>query len=300
MNGAPDPLYVAARVALLDALEALGEQRRAVVLVGAQAVYLHTGEATVAVAPYTTDADLAIDPSLLQASPKLNDALLRAHFWQGAQPGSWIIEYRLDGHPITIEVDLLVPEAVAGGGRRAAKLGEHGDRTARRAKGLEAALVDHRVMTLSALEVLVGTCQAADQRTFDIRVAGPAALLVSKLHKVAERAVEQQRTRLHDKDALDIYRILQAVPAASLASTLTLLLERDVARDVTREAMSFLERYFANPRSLGCQMVVRATEGLEDSETIAQSCSILAKTLLTKMAHTHEESLGARDSDSRW
>jgi hypothetical protein len=206
MNGAPDPLYVAARVALLDALEALGEQRRAVVLVGAQAVYLHTGEATVAVAPYTTDADLAIDPSLLQASPK----------------------------------------------------------------------------------------------PFDIRVAGPAALLVSKLHKVAERAVEQQRTRLHDKDALDIYRILQAVPAASLASTLTLLLERDVARDVTREAMSFLERYFANPRSLGCQMVVRATEGLEDSETIAQSCSILAKTLLTKMAHTHEESLGARDSDSRW
>ena len=40
MPGAPDPIYVLARRALLDALEALGDQRRAVVLVGAQAIYL--------------------------------------------------------------------------------------------------------------------------------------------------------------------------------------------------------------------------------------------------------------------
>jgi len=57
----PDPLYVAARRVLLDALQALGEQRNAVVLVGAQAIYLRVGEADfeVTVAPYTTDADLA-------------------------------------------------------------------------------------------------------------------------------------------------------------------------------------------------------------------------------------------------
>lgn len=34
------PLYVVARAVLLDALDALGEQRNAVVLVGAQAIYL--------------------------------------------------------------------------------------------------------------------------------------------------------------------------------------------------------------------------------------------------------------------
>ena len=45
MSGAPDLLYVRARAALLDVAEALDEQLDAVVLVGAQAVYLHTGDA---------------------------------------------------------------------------------------------------------------------------------------------------------------------------------------------------------------------------------------------------------------
>jgi hypothetical protein len=50
-----DPEYVAARRVLLDALEALGPHRKAVVLVGAQAIYLHVGEGDMAVAPFTTD-----------------------------------------------------------------------------------------------------------------------------------------------------------------------------------------------------------------------------------------------------
>ncbi len=58
MPGAPDPEYVLARKVLLDALEGLGEQRGAVVIVGAQAIYLHTGDAELAVAPYTTDGDV--------------------------------------------------------------------------------------------------------------------------------------------------------------------------------------------------------------------------------------------------
>ena len=48
MPGAPDPEYVLARKVLLDALQALGEQRSAIVLVGAQAIYLHTGDAELA------------------------------------------------------------------------------------------------------------------------------------------------------------------------------------------------------------------------------------------------------------
>jgi hypothetical protein len=55
MPGAPDPLYVNAREVLLDALEALGPHRASLILVGAQAIYLHTGEADIAVAPFTTD-----------------------------------------------------------------------------------------------------------------------------------------------------------------------------------------------------------------------------------------------------
>ena len=44
MSGAPDLLHVRARAALLDVAEALAEQLDAVVLVGAQAVYIHTGD----------------------------------------------------------------------------------------------------------------------------------------------------------------------------------------------------------------------------------------------------------------
>ena len=40
-----DELYVIARRVLLDALEALGPHRDATILVGAQAIYLHTGDA---------------------------------------------------------------------------------------------------------------------------------------------------------------------------------------------------------------------------------------------------------------
>ena len=78
MPGAPDPEYVAARRVLLDALEALDDHRAALILVGAQAIYMHTGEGDLAVAPYTTDGDIALDPAELRPAPKLEDAMRHA------------------------------------------------------------------------------------------------------------------------------------------------------------------------------------------------------------------------------
>ena len=60
-----DELYVMARRVLLDVLGALGDHRDAIVLVGAQAVYLRVGDADLAITPYTTDGDLVIDPAVL-------------------------------------------------------------------------------------------------------------------------------------------------------------------------------------------------------------------------------------------
>lgn len=59
--------YVAARRILLNAVAALYKHPDPVVLVGAQAIYVWTGSADfdVTVAPYTTDADLVLDPVLL-------------------------------------------------------------------------------------------------------------------------------------------------------------------------------------------------------------------------------------------
>ena len=56
-----DERYVVARRVLLDALTALAPHIDAVSW-RAQAVYLHTGTADLAVAPYTTDGDLVWTP----------------------------------------------------------------------------------------------------------------------------------------------------------------------------------------------------------------------------------------------
>ena len=63
---------------------------------------------------------------------------------------------------------------------------------------------------------------------------------------------------------LNLFRLLQAIPTDVLASTLNRLLEAPVASEVTAEALEILREFFGAPRSSGCVMVVRATEGLED------------------------------------
>ena len=56
-----------------------------------------------------------------------------------------------------------------------------------------------------------------DRREFEVRVAGPSALLVAKLHKLADRSGQGDAKRLKDKDALDVLRLLRAIPVERLA-----------------------------------------------------------------------------------
>src|SRR6266542_4220236 len=117
MPGALEPEYVLARRVLLDALEALRPHRDSLILVGAQAIYIHVGEADIAVAPYTTDGDLALDPGRMAPPPLLADVLSAAGFTPDPiQPGRWT-----GGNEV--RVDLMVPESLAGSGRRGADLG---------------------------------------------------------------------------------------------------------------------------------------------------------------------------------
>jgi hypothetical protein len=272
-------LYCIARSALLDALEALHEQRDAVILVGAQAIYIHTGDADIAVPAYTSDGDLLLEPARLKDEPKLAGAMERAQFRRGSQPGSWLCEREVDSVMTTIPVDLLVPQALGGGRGRGARLGAHGDRVGRQTRGMEAAVIDHSPHHLRSLS-------ADDPRVFDIRLAGPAALLVAKLHKLGERSQERAAKRLKDKDALDVLRILRAVPSEILKETLARLRHDDLAGAVTREAFDYLRTLFGSREGLGTRMAVQATEGLVDPETIAASCEVLATELLQELAHT--------------
>jgi hypothetical protein len=111
-------------------------------------------------------------------------------------------------------------------------------------------------------------------------------LLVAKLHKLGERSQERAAKRLKDKDALDVLRILRAVPSEILKETLARLRHDDLAGAVTREAFDYLRTLFGSREGLGTRMAVQATEGLVDPETIAASCEVLATELLQELAHT--------------
>lgn len=112
----------AARTALLDALDALRDQLDALVLIGAQAIYLWTGAADLAVAETTDDSDLAIDHRLLADDPLLEVAMTAAGFHRDPETrhfGSWL-------SPQNVPVDLMLPEAQSQkGGRRGARIPPH-------------------------------------------------------------------------------------------------------------------------------------------------------------------------------
>ncbi|MDE2861552.1 MAG: hypothetical protein OXP10_01355 [Chloroflexota bacterium] len=270
MEAIHDEGRVEAREALLDAVEALGRHADAAILVGAQAIYVHTEsqEASFAVSPFTYDADIALDPDLLESSPALAEAMEGAGFTLGDQPGL----YRRGDRS---QVDLLVPEAVSGPGRRGARLGPHGNRAAMKVHGLEGVLVSHTRRAIRSL------FPGAD-RSCILKVAGPAALLVSKVHKIGERASgsSPQRREPLPKDAFDVYRLLRAVDAARMASELGLLLAHEVSRQVTSDALAMFERLFGTRSGVGTELVVQHVLGLEDPDFMAESSVALCQELL--------------------
>lgn len=260
------PLYVAARRVLLNALEALAEHRQAVILAGAQAIYVRTGEADLdaSVAPYTTDADLTLDPRVLGPNPRIEQAMEAAGFHLTPQPGIWTASTIVDGDQVEVPVDLLVPATMVDG-NRSAKLPDHGDHAARRTPGLEAAVADHSDVLISSLEPEV------DVRQLLVPVAGTAALLVAKAHKLHDRiqALRPQRPdRLRPKDAGDVLRLMQAEPAERIGRRLRELAEDEAAGASVREGVQRLQELFGRRRSRGVDLAVEALQTALPEETV--------------------------------
>ncbi|MCB9682981.1 MAG: hypothetical protein H6733_16060 [Alphaproteobacteria bacterium] len=267
-----DELYVVARCVLLDALEALGTHRDAIVVVGAQAIYLRAGEADLVVAPYTTDGDLALDPDLLAEIPPLEDALRGAAFTAGGRDavGVWVTRRDTPSKPdVQVQVDLLVPEVVSPGrGRRAARLPGHEPTAARIVRGLEGVLVDQDLLTLRALD-------PNDARALKVKVAGPAGLLVAKLHKLDER---KGTARANDKDALDVFRLLRGVPTSELAARMRRLRADARSADAGARGMVLLAELFERGGK-GAEMAARAVAGVLDAAEVSVACDLLAADL---------------------
>lgn len=264
------PLMVEARRVLLEALEALAEHRGSLVLVGAQAVYLRTDEIALSFsASYTTDADLAINPTTLADTPLLADLMTAAGFklTQPDRPGIWGKSIVMDGHDELIPVDLIVPEALAGSGRRGARLAAHGKQAAGRADGLEAALVDRSPITITAFD-------PKDERAITVDVAGPAALLVAKLHKVGERTAQAKTRpdRVIAKDAADSYRLMLHLGAEAAIDRFEALLEDPVAGPSIRTALGYLKALFGAAAATGVQLAVEALSSDLPADRVETVC----------------------------
>jgi hypothetical protein len=278
--GLLDPRHIAARRVLLDALFALEPHKKAIVVAGAQAIYIRTGSADIGIAPFTTDGDLALNPSLLGDDPTLEHAMTSAGFHllprsdDSVEPGIWVAQTKADGVEIQVPVDLIVPEGFAPrGGRRGARLGLHGNRAARRLIGLEAALVDHERMPVESLE-------ESDRRSIDIDVAGPAALLISKLHKVHDRIELEKADRLDDKDAADVVRVMQATSPNDVAATVLTLFKHEVAGDVTRVGLEYMRSLFGRRGQPGIEMASRALRIAVPAERVEAICVSYTSTLM--------------------
>ncbi len=274
----PASEYVAARRILLDALAALAPHGEAFVVAGAQAIYLHTGAAVLdeSVAPFTTDGDLAVNPSLLCDAPELEAAMTGAAFALMPQagghiePGIWIKQARIGEQIYDVPVDLIVPEGVAaGGGRRGARLGVHGKRAARRAVGLEAALVDHVPMTITALE-------ADDPRSISAHVAGVAAMFVAKVHKIHDRVESGRTDRLSDKDSSDLFRLMQTTSTEAVGRRLAELADDPTAGEVTRLAIGYIDELYGRRGGAGVDMAVRALVGAVPQARVETICLAFA------------------------
>ena len=266
--------YIDARETLLDAVEALGPHSGAAILVGAQAIYVHTAseDASFAISPFTYDADIALDPELLGDRPAIDDAMSGAGFQLSDQPGL----YRRDGGA---QVDLLVPEAVGGPGRRGARLGVHGNRAAMKVRGLEGALVSHTVRKITSL------VPGADRSCF-LKVAGPAALLVAKMHKIGERLedTDVRRQEQLPKDAFDIYRLLRAIDTAEMAKEFVLIQSHEISICVASGALAMFQNLFGSRSDMGTSLLVRSVGALEDPAFLIESSVALSQDLLEAVA----------------
>ena len=262
------PECVAARTVLLDVLEALGSQREAIILVGAQAIYMHTEDGGITgFAPYTTDADLALAPSRLADEPHLEKLLEDANFEQKGDPGIWWKTIVIDGTPTDVEVDIMVLEHFAPpGGRRSVRLPPHDKMIARKAIGLEGSILDQDLMKVAALD-------RTDSRQFTIRVAGPAALIVAKVYKLRDRLSDGKLDRIADKDAADVYRLMLAIPLREFLRRLRPVMDDETAGPVCREAIELMVQLFGSRGADGVRMARDALRIAVPSERVIDVCT---------------------------
>lgn len=156
---------------LIDTIRHLRPFRDSLTVIGAHAVFARIQRALPdMVMPSTNDADLALNPAFVAAQPAIL-ALMAAAGLEPAHPDRpGIYGYAKESGTPQIErttVDLIVPAAYAGDGRRAARITGQKN-AATKAEGIELALHDRSPMQFLPLP------GDPDQEPVEIMVAGRA------------------------------------------------------------------------------------------------------------------------------
>ena len=128
-------------------------------------------------------------------------------------------------------------------------------------------------MTIAALDPV-------DARAVTVEVAGVAALLVAKAHKIHDRVVAGKVDRINDKDASDVYRIMQTARPDDVAVTIRDLLADTVAGQVTEQALSYMDELFGRRAGEGVAMAQRALRLVIDEAQIATLCLAFTEMIL--------------------
>ena len=120
-----------------------------------------------------------------------------------------------------------------------------------------------------------------DARVVRAKVAGPGALLIAKLFKIHER---RGTTRGNDKDALDVLRVLQAIPTDALARRVHAIVIDERSAVAGHRGLELLDDLFGNRGSDGPVMAARAAQPMMDADQVRLMCEVLAGDLRAALA----------------
>ena len=124
--------------------------------------------------------------------------------------------------------------------------------------------------------------EPGDGRRVDLKVAGPGALLTAKAIKIGERLKQAaaQPGRVREKDALDAFRIFQAVETDVLVRSFASHSADQHARAVTAEA---IEIYRAEASTVDGRIAQLAATAAHGDRTVAPSFAALVTELLDEL-----------------
>jgi hypothetical protein len=114
---------------------------------------------------------------------------------------------------------------------------------------------------------------AADARSITAEVAGPAALLIAKAHKLHDRVEDDRSHRVKDKDASDVVRLMQTTVPYTLAVVFEKLLADPVAGTPTRDGLDYLRQLFGPRGRPGVTMAMNALTIAMDPDTVEVICT---------------------------